>query len=111
MEYFTAADKTVLFGIAAGLFSGLLSGYTQVALIWWNEEAAVSQSELIIRSLSRGAIQAITFGAGAFVLGLYDTETAPQSMRQFLFFLAIVVGIGEPLFERAWDWLIDRDST
>lgn len=108
MEYFTATDKTVLFGMAAGLFSGLLSSFVRIVLEWWNKEPLVSQGELVIRTLRRGAIQAIALGAGAFVLELYRTNTSLQSIRQFLVFWAIVVGIGEPIFDRVWSWMIDR---
>ncbi len=37
MEYFTETDKTVLFGIAAGLFGGLLNSAVEIALKWWNK--------------------------------------------------------------------------
>jgi hypothetical protein len=108
MEYFTATDKTVLFGIAAGLFGGLLNSAVEIALKWWNKEALVSQRELVARSLLRSVIWAIVYGAGAFILILYDTKTPLQKIDQYLFFITLCLGLGEPFYNRAWDWLINR---
>ncbi|MEM8502865.1 MAG: hypothetical protein AAF716_06900 [Cyanobacteria bacterium P01_D01_bin.1] len=110
MDYLTETDKTVLFGVAAGLFGGLLNSAAEIALRWWNEEALIAQNELVARAIVRGVIYALFFGAGAFVLILYDAQTPLKKIDQYLFFFAVFIGLGEPLYNRAWDWLFGTNK-
>jgi len=108
MNYLTEADKTILLATAVGLISGSLINFQEIAIARWQQKEWQGWDFIITKFMASIAIQAIIFGAGTFVLLLYDTQSNLTKINHFLIFYGALIGFGWPLFKLSSDWIADK---
>lgn len=94
MNYLTDADQTILLAVVVGLCSGIVMNLQDLALKRWIEKNWISWEVAISELIAKTAIQAIIYGAVAFVILLYDTQNTLAAINRMI----VLSGIGLGLF-------------
>lgn len=111
MDYLTPVDRTVLLALAAGLFSGTMTGCIDAGLAYWTDKGTWNGWEATIRNTVLYAIIfGLVFSASAFVLLLYAPAKPLGEIDQLFLKGAIGLSIVVPCLNRLSQLIRERSS-